>query len=75
MQAGAGFSAEPSAMARMITMRVAATRTNTLAQYGFTLFPAEMGYSYGHMLANEISEVYNSLVHSLIGDKWYNEVR
>ena len=35
---------------------------------------AEIGYSYGYLLADEIRINYHALLHSLIGDKWYDQV-
>ena len=37
-------------------------------------YVADIGYGYGYLLANEIAENYQSLMKSLLGDKWYDEV-
>ena len=34
----------------------------------------DIGYAYGYLLADEIAENYQSLLKSLLGDKWYDEV-
>ena len=34
----------------------------------------DIGYGYGYLLANEVSENYWSLLKSILGDKWYDEV-
>ena len=35
---------------------------------------AEIGYSYGYLLAREIHAAYETLLSSLIGEKWYDKV-
>ena len=37
-------------------------------------YAADIGYGYGYLLANEIAENYQSLMKSLLGDKWYDGV-
>ena len=34
----------------------------------------DIGYAYGYLLADEIAENYHSLLESVLGDKWYDEV-
>ena len=36
--------------------------------------PADIGYGYGYLLADEIEAAYWSLMESLLGDKFYDKV-
>lgn len=35
----------------------------------------DIGYAYGYLLNEQISDAYRALLQSLLGDKWYDEVR
>ena len=41
----------------------------------YVTFHPDIGYGYGYLLAREVAENYQALMKSLLGDKWYDEVR